>query len=461
MGNQESVPAQSKKKDKRTTGEVNKKNINRSIPPKRNNDVINDFSNKPSYYNPPPPPTQKSTFPILPPQPEFNNKRSHNELVIERNINNLFIEKNNSNTIFNYPTNSNTDIYESKPTLDNIKFTPYNFTEEMGKFKKTVEDEDIEEKKRRERFEETKKDKYKFIEEQTKKFEEKYNPWNILQIEQDSLDINEIKRGYKKMALKYHPDKAGDKYIELFQIITQSYIYLLKKAEDNIELEVKTSKKVEKVDYEDNINESVENIYISKDKFDINQFNKIFDKYKVPDSFDNGYADLMKDEGGNKIENNKEPVFGKSFNKDIFNSHFDDIKKTKRSQDIIEYREPDALNLSTGMNPYELGVDKLNDFGYSNSNNLSYTDYKKAHFDENLLIDANTVKYNTYNSIDQLENERSRISYTASVEDKQRYELMDRKRMEDDNLRMKHLQHRDEMIQNRFQKINQKLIVHK
>jgi hypothetical protein len=476
MGNQESVPEYSnnnKKKinqNKKPVKIIKKEEISNlpvNLPSKiyykkKNNDVINDYSIKDikehEYSLPENIEIRKNND-----QLEKKQKIPQNDLLIKRNMNNHFLEE-KKNTIFDYPKSSNTDIYLKKPDLNNIKFTPYNFNEEANEFKKSIEDEtaefDLEEKKRRGAFENNKKEKIQFLEEQTRKFEEKYNPWNILQINQDSLDINEIKKGYKKMALKYHPDKAGDKYSELFQIITQSYIYLLKKAEENNELEIKTSKKVEKIDYEDNINDTVENIYVSKDKFDINNFNKIFEKYKVPDSFDNGYSDLMKEDVESSPKN-KEEIFGKQFNKDIFNSHFDNIKKTKKTQDIIEYHEPDAIDLSAGMNPFQLGVNKVTDFGYSNSNNLSYTDYKKAHFDENLLIDANKIKYNTYNSVKQLENERSKISYSQSSEDKRRYEFIERSRLDSENTRLKYLQEHDNVIENQFNKLNQKLIVHK
>ena len=219
------------------------------------------------------------------------------------------------------------------------------------------------------------------------------------------------------------------------------------------------NKKVEKSTYEDDINEGVENIYVSKDQFDINKFNQIFDKYKIPDTFDKGYADLMKEDIKNNDENQ---VFGKNFNNDIFNAHFDNIKTKKKSSAIIEYQEPNALESSVGnSNVSFLGIDAIEDFGSMNNNNLSYTDYKKAHVDETLLIDPNKVSYKSYNSIDDLENDRSKLSYNATAEDKKRYQYMERKREEDDNLRMQQQRNYDNMIQSQYNKLNRKLIVHK
>ena len=231
------------------------------------------------------------------------------------------------------------------------------------------------------------------------------------------------------------------------------------KAEGVDIVDKKINKKVEKADYEDDINESVENIHIDKDNFDINQFNKIFSEYKMPSSFDKGYSDLMKED----IQQDKEEqIFGKKFNNDIFNANLDNIKTKKKSTAIIQYQEPDALDSSVNnLSQSFLGVDDIDDFGSTNNNNLSYTDYKKAHVNENLLIDVSKVKYKTYNSIDQLESDRSKISHTMSSEDKQRYEYLERKKQEDDDLRTRQQRNYDEMVENQYRKINQRLIINK
>jgi len=356
-----------------------------------------------------------------------------------QNINSLLIKRNmlpeiykDNNNINEYPINSNNELSSPKINFDKIKFTPYNFNEEVSAYKENIDNERLEfekkEKYNRENFEKNQKKKYEYLKNQIKNFEENYNPWEILNLENYDYNIDNIKKAYKKNALKYHPDRAGDKYKDKFQLITQSYIYLLGKAEEEDTINIKINKKVEKLDYEDNINEKVENIYIDKDKFDINQFNKFFEEYKLPSSFDKGYSNLMKDD----IKNDKDEleIFGKKFNNDIFNAHFNKIKNNKKSTDIIEYNEPDALDSSiNNANQMFLGIDNIDDFGSMNNNNLSYTDYKKAHVDETLLIDINKVKYKTYNSIDQLENDRSNISYIPDNREKERYEYLEKKKI--------------------------------
>jgi len=395
-------------------------------------------------------------------------KQYTNNAIMERNVlSDLYNSQKQQTRVFDYPSNSNNELDIPKKNFDNIEFTPFNFNDEVNKYKKSLNDEredfDKIEKVRRSKFEKVESEKKNYLESQIKNFELKYNPWEILGLKYKDYDINNIKKAYKKNALKYHPDRAGNKYEDKFQLITQSYIYLLDKAEQYNQTEIKINKKVENIDYEDNINEKAENIYVSKDKFDLNQFNKIFEDYKVPSTFDKGYSDLMKQDIKTNKNNDNNQVFGKSFNKDVFNAHFEKLKiNNKNNTDMIQYKEPDALDTSLGnLNQSFLGVDEMDDFGAVNSNALSYTDYKKAHVDETMLIDVNKVKYKTYKSIDQLESDRSQLSYTQSPEDRQRQEYMERKRMEDDNIRIQKQRDYDEMVQQNYNKINRKLIVNK
>jgi hypothetical protein len=446
MGNQESVPNDKYIVKKKIIKKEGIKNTNVEKPIEKKNYVNINNIEKPK---------------INPEKSKIESKNFANNIIMERNmLSDIYIKKNEY--ITPYPTNSNNELDIPKTNFDNIKFTPYNFNDEVNKYKKNIDNErdvfENNEKTRRKIFENNEKTKKEFLNKEIKKFETDYNPWKILDLNDDDYNINNIKKAYKKMALKYHPDKVGNKYEDKFQLITQSYIYLLGKAEENNIINTKINKAVENVNYEDNINESVENIYIDKDKFDINQFNKIFDTYKIPNSFDKGYSDLMNKD----IQKNDEQVFGKKFNNDIFNAHFDNIKNKKIGSDIIQYQEPEALDSSNNnLNQTFFGVDDIEDFGSINSSNLSYTDYKKAHVDETLLIDINKVKYKTYNSVDQLESDRSNISYTQNHEDKLRYDYLEKKRLEDDNLRLQHQKKYDDMVKKQYNKINQRLIIHK
>ena len=388
----------------------------------------------------------------------LENQNANNNLIASRNL--LNAGNNSPPPIMPYP--ESTQLVQ-KYNL-NAELNPYNFTDEVDKFKNELDNEKTkfneDEMKRRADFDRNMEKKNEYLSNQIKNFEEKYNPYKILGLNNDDNNLVNIKKAYKKMALKYHPDKVGDKYNNEFQLVTQSYVYLLNKSEKMSEIKNKTSKKVEFVEYADDINESVENIYVSKDKFDLNTFNKIFEKYKLPDAFDDGYGELYKEKIDEKSPAENE-IFGKKFNKEVFNSQFDNIKNKKASSDIIEYNEPEALFSSSGSGFTELGLNKVNNFGAENNNNLSYTDYRKAHVDETLLIDTSKVKFKTYNSVEQLENDRSKISYKPNQEEILRNSNLDRMKKQKEDERLKYLQDRDDVINNHYKKINNKLIVHK
>ena len=454
MGNQESVSngtyiikkkIDSKKKDLN----IKQKDVNKDI----NKDINKDKREIPKYKECSGKLINEKKIDIEISNDKLIDKEIYNNKLIDRNMLSELYNKNNVNRIIDYPTNSNRELTIPKVNIDNVQFTPYNFNEEVDTFKKNIDVERInfqnEEQERRNIFELSQKNKEDYLKKQIKKFESIYNPWEILELKYEDYNIQNIKKAYKKKALKYHPDKSGDN--DKFQLITQAYIYLLGKAEDNEKLLKKTSVAVENIDYEDDVNENRENIYIDKDKFDINKFNKIFEDYKIPTSFDKGYGDLMKGE----VEDNQ--VFGQKFNNDIFNAHFDKIKK---NMDLVEYREPDALD-SGNLGHTFLGINDIEDFGCMNSGSLLYTDIKKAHVDERLLIDVNKVKYKTYNSIDQLESDRSKLSYEASIEDKKRNEYLERKRAEDENFRIQQQKDYDHMIKKQYNKLNRKLIINK
>ncbi len=395
--------------------------------------------------------------PIKPPQYNQQHQISHQPISSRQQINqvqqntgnNMIAERNMLGQIYQQGGgngNGGTALMPY-PVSTTIDLNPYNFNDEVEKFKGEIETEKVkfneEEKRRRKEFDTAMDNKKKFLDDQIKMFETKYNPYHVLGLVDNDNNLANIKKAYKKMALKYHPDKVGDGYTKEFQLVTQSYIYLLNKVEQMDELNAKMNKKVEFVDYVDDINENVENIYVSKDKFDINQFNKIFEKYKIPDSNDDGYGNLYKEDLKSSVGSNN--IFGEKFNKEVFNTTFEQTKK-KMSSDIIQYQEPEAIFAFGTAGFTELGAGRVEDFSGSN-----YTDYKKAHIDETMLIDVNSVKYKQYNSVEQLEKDRANISYKASDEDIIRYSHLEKmkKQKEDDRLRQQ--LERDELIKNQYQ----------
>lgn len=289
------------------------------------------------------------------------------------------------------------------------------------------------------------------------RFEGKYNPIKVLCLKNDEPTVDEIKKNYKLLCKKYHPDKGGDE--SKFKLITQAYVYLMNKYE-KINYRAQTSEELQQ-----NISEFVndqkkyQSRFLDKDNFDVQRFNKIFDEYKIDEDDNEGYGNMMsKDSRMNEpdiIPIKKEDMFfNNKFNKDLFNKIFQENKESDNNNDkLIIYEEPAAIMSNMGINCKLLGGGKVDDFSDKN-----YTDYKMAHTVHTKLIDPNKIKYKEYKNIDELKKERSNINYKMSEEDelkmlkKQQYEQQKEKE------RLKRLEEQDYKTKIQFNQLNRMMI---
>jgi len=362
--------------------------------------------------------------------------------------------KNNITEYSNLPNISNMVNYDFENKELNLSYENVNDT--VNRYKK-------EHKEEKAKFNEYMSRKEKYLESQIYNFEKKYDPYKILDISPKVSDPDIIKKAYKKKALLYHPDRVSNesqKVIEessvRFKIITQAYLYLLKKYEAENDIQIKINRPVEKKEYQD-IGDKRENKFINKDKFNLELFNEVFEKYRVPETVEDGYNHLMsKDE---YVKNEEETgMFSNNFNVDIFNKTFDSYKGGKQQDKIIEYYEPEAINSADSMGFQELGIIKNNNFENKNqSSRISYTDWKTAHIDENVFINDKSINYKQYKDLKELEHERANIK-TMTVEEKRQKELYDQYLVDKENKRLENLKHIDGKITEHYNKLNKKLI---
>ncbi len=417
---------------------------------------------------------------------------------------NQYVYNENNTQMMAYPSSSRAMMFDDRyldtmieKPLTNIEFRKEDFQDRIEEYENNYhkEEEEFEEheRKRRTKFKNYMDKKRDKLYEAIKKFEQEYNPYEILGLENGDLDMTNIRKAYKKMALKYHPDKAGEEYTQQFQIITQSYIYLLKKAEDN-------EKKINK-NYDENIQTSssyniankimertrdmdivqekpketrnsrskkptqlketrindfieksdtneVDIMEVNPKNFNINKFNEIFDKYKVEDDVQNkGYGDWLKNDMDIDDEDNE--LFGKNMSKDIFNAHFDTLK-SKKNKNQNEPILPDAFDSSTRVNCSNIG----------SANNFSgnkYTDIKQAYSQDNVLIDPNSVKIRNYKNVQELENERSRLSYEADPQMKSIYDEYERRQQEEEENRVRYNKEYENRLNSHHHYVSKKL----
>ena len=290
----------------------------------------------------------------------------------------------------------------------------------------------------------------------TEVIDSEYNSYEILGLDQ-GCSFDEIKKAYKKRALQYHPDRGGNKAI--FALIKKAYNDLLAEYEQEHQFENKINQEVSNSQYEADLTSGFQNRYVDKDNFNINKFNKVFNEYRIDDDNDDGYGELMNNKDTGNIEMDKTVNRSSNFSVNSFNQNFNQQKKRNHSTKIIEYKEPEALISTDRLGFSELGGGKIDDFS-SNSSNMQYTDYKKAHITDTTLIDPNQVNYKQYNSVNDLKRDRENVKYSMSRQEKLDYENRKREEAFKEQQRKQRLRERDGLIQDQFQRINTNMITH-
>ena len=420
-------------------------------------DITNRFNNESngrrSLIN-----TQQEYLPRMT-QPVMQNKQPR--ISFETDYQNRFQQRNDFSNKTN--SNDNHNLYQENNS-QSYNFQDYKSNQEINVFNKN--DFYEQEKKREQDFERSQKLRKKLFEEKSRKrraeFEKSLqeinnniDPYQILKC-QKGCDIEDIKKSYRKLALIHHPDRGGNPHN--FQLITQAYLSVIeeykKTQRENSYMELKNSSNDFMKNQSDN---PKQNINMNNDNFNLKLFNKIYMENRLSDPNDEGYNDWYKDV--NEEEGDQPKIFSEKFNINVFNSVFENSKNSQNSQDIIEYKDPTPTNINNELAYNNLGEGHINDFS-GNSNNLNYTDLKYAHT-KTKLIDTRNINVKTYNNVEDLEKDRSNISYTMSNEDVVEYELK-KKRDEIEELeRQQRLKQNDNRHFDNYDRVHKILINNK
>lgn len=203
----------------------------------------------------------------------------------------------------------------------------------------------------------------------------------VLGLEEEvALTEEDLRKAYKKAAVKVHPDKGGTE--QEFEAVTRAYAYLtdiLKRihggrAKEGVVQEpskLNDSRKAESKDWE-----MVQPVRLNPKKLDMNAFNTIFEKTRIPDPDEEGYGDWLK--GGDSATNG--PNFGGKFNRDVFNRTFEEESKKRAmaGSSALSAVVPQALTLAPGHG-VEIGRGAPEDYTAPAGGNMRYTDLKRAY----------------------------------------------------------------------------------
>jgi curved DNA-binding protein CbpA len=202
----------------------------------------------------------------------------------------------------------------------------------------------------------------------------KINPYKLLNLSKNCTE-KEIKTTYKKLALKYHPDRPNGSHSH-FQVITYCCKSLLKDLKlRELDKQYNELKNNSRSFIEAQASDNKQNIKLNRGNFNAKKFNKLYTENRLETPHDKGYSDWLKSE---------DPSFETESNNDK----------------IVEYTVPKAV--CNQGECVELGLDKINDFTSKN-----YSDIKVAYNNKPIINKNMTIK--EYNSLDELQKERSDI----------------------------------------------------
>jgi curved DNA-binding protein CbpA len=260
----------------------------------------------------------------------------------------------------------------------------------------------------------------------------------VLGLEEEvALTEEELKKAYKKTAMKAHPDKGGSE--QHFEAVTRAYAYLteilkriqggrstLKKVEEpNL---LKTERTTEAAAWK-----QAEPIRLNPDKLDMNAFNKMFEQTHIPDPDGDGYGDWLKNEGGGSSE---APKFSGKFNRDVFNSMFEqEASKQRDARKTNSLAGPQALifNPSYGV---EIGREKGDFTTAANADmGLQYTDLKAAYTTESTFSGQVADVRIENRSFDQYQQSRKKAPEPLRNEELEAIQQMEREAEEKERRR--------------------------
>lgn len=240
------------------------------------------------------------------------------------------------------------------------------------------------------------------------------SPYDILDVSRN-CSLEALKSKFKNLAIKYHPDKGGDKYI--FDLITSSFktIYRELKDRDN-------NKQFHDLKTDARINSNEVKDYVVADDTFADRFNAYFDENKTVDAnMERGYKNFIEE---------------------------DKVKTSRKHYKLKKYSEPSGSILCKSLNFIELGVD-TDDFSGKNDDRhrLQYMDYQYAHTTDKLIDPNNVKKRQDYKNLDDLKSKRSKENFEMTNKEKKYHEYQSNLKEKKEQKRIHNLNAYDSYLQ--------------
>jgi curved DNA-binding protein CbpA len=234
----------------------------------------------------------------------------------------------------------------------------------------------------------------------------------ILGLEEEvALTDEALKGAYKKAVIRAHPDKGGSE--KEFEAVTRAYAYLgeiLTRIRGGRSTEGKVEAPTALASGRSDAADAwkmVEPVQLNPSKLNLDAFNNMFEKTRIPDPEESGYGDWLK--GGE--DKSKAPAFSGKFNRDVFHKAFEDENQRPlrgQSGNAIVAQE---LSLARGMGYVtDLGRTARDDYtvaAVETGKGQGFTDLKKAYTQYNTFThETANVRVDSGRSLDQMAKER-------------------------------------------------------
>jgi curved DNA-binding protein CbpA len=218
-----------------------------------------------------------------------------------------------------------------------------------------------------------------------------------------------LKAAYKKAALRAHPDKGGSE--KEFEAVTKAFAYLGEiltrirggRAVDG-KVEAPTALASGREEAADKW--KITPVQLNPSKLNVDAFNSMFEKTRIPDPEESGYGDWLKGADENKSVN-----FSGKFNRDVFHKAFEEESSQRPMRGGGNAIIAQELSLARGMGyATELGRTSRDDYtvaAVETGKGQSFTDLKKAYTEYNTFTHQTAnVKVSANRNLDQMATER-------------------------------------------------------
>lgn len=284
--------------------------------------------------------------------------------------------------------------------------------------------------------------------------------------EEVALTADALKKAYKRMAVRSHPDKKGGSEAQ-FEAVTRAYAYL-----SDIILRIQGGRErapgvveAPTVLEGTRTNEAqawkhVEPVRLNAKNLDLNAFNQMFEQTHIPDPDTDGYGDwLTSAEGGSG--SSSAPKFSGKFNRDVFNSMFDDESRRQttagKPQSSALVLHPDAMAILPTMG-VEIGRDRPETYTAAPSQRQQYTDLRAAYTTESTFsgkvanVQVENRQYDTYRA------QRESAPVPLSSQEMQMLQSSEREIQMREDSRQRRAAERGVVEQNYFDRMKQLVI---